>query len=120
LELDKLKNALLKSWNKETAMGGWMAENPSLNQCAVTALVVQDFFGGDLLRCKMTNGDSHYWNRLPNGDEVDLTYEQFTHIEGKPMKETTVVRERQYVLSFPNTMLRYGILLQGVAKQLCE
>ena len=47
----------------------------------MTALVVQDLLGGDLIHgevhidgAKVWN---HYWNRLPDGTEVDLTADQF-------------------------------------------
>ena len=83
-------------------------ENPAWGQCAVTALVVQDAFGGDLLRA-MVEGVSHYWNRLPDGSEVDLTRQQFP--EGA-MHGATVVKDREYVLSFPETASRY-LLLRG-------
>lgn len=119
ITVSRIRALLLRSWSAETATWGfWSPQTPSLNQCAVTALVVQDFLGGDLLRCEMTNGDSHYWNRLPDGTEEDLTADQFEHIEVRPMRETTVVRTRQYVLSFPDTMKRYAILLQRVAAAL--
>ena len=116
ITVEQVKSLLENSWSAETATGGvWSPDVPSMNQCAVSALVVQDLLGGDLLRCKMTNGDSHYWNCLPDGTETDLTVEQFEHIEGQPVRETVVVRARQYVLSFPDTMRRYGILLQRVS-----
>ena len=47
-----------------------------MGQCAVTALVVQDFLGGELIRAFVC-GESHYWNRLPDGSELDLTADQF-------------------------------------------
>lgn len=112
-----LKIAFLKAWCAETAQGNWTPECPSLNQCAVTALIIQDYYGGDLLRCKMSDGDSHYWNRLPEGDE-DWTEEQFDYIDGKPLKADYVIREREYVLSFPNTKMRYELLKQRVEKYL--
>ena len=111
-----VKELLRKSWCAETATRGkWSPEVPSLNQCAVSALVVQDLLGGELLRCEMTNRDSHYWNRLPDGREVDLTTEQFEYLGAYPRRETMVVRNRAYVLSYPDTMRRYAILLQRVA-----
>jgi hypothetical protein len=85
-----------------------------MNQCAVTALIVQDYFGGDLLRCPMTDGGSHYWNRLPTGEEVDLTKDQLDHIAGKPIWEEVVVRNREYVLSYPDTAIRYELLKSRV------
>lgn len=49
----------------------------------MTALVVQDLLGGELLTAEVAHADGsrqgvHYWNRLAGGLEVDLTREQFT------------------------------------------
>jgi hypothetical protein len=51
----------------------------------VTALVVHDLFGGELLEAEVHFRDGsrqgfHYWNRL-DGVEVDLTREQFSRRE---------------------------------------
>lgn len=120
MNLKTLEKCLLQSWSAETAQGEWTPECPSLNQCAITALIVQDYLGGDLLRCKMTNGNSHYWNRLPDGTEVDLTEDQFNFIEAKPLKDDFVIRARDYVLSFPETARRYALLKEKVACLLSE
>lgn len=114
MDIQTLKDTLLLTWCAKTAQGEWTPKCPSLNQCAVTALVVQDYFGGDLLRCKMTNGNSHYWNRLPDGTEEDLTADQFLLIEDKLLKEDFVIRPRDYVLSFPSTTTRYQLLKQRI------
>ena len=108
-----IHQAIRMSWGPDTAMGEWDSCNPALNQCAVTALIVQDYFGGELLRCPMSDGDSHYWNRTADG-EVDLTASQFKHIEPQPLKSETAVRDRDYVLSFPDTARRYRILQRRV------
>ena len=88
-----IERAIQYAWNEDTAKGDWNSVVPSLNQCAVTALVVQDYLGGELIRCEMTDGDSHYWNRVGNVD-IDLTRDQFWHIEGKPVRETAAARDR--------------------------
>lgn len=111
----KLEYLLLLAWNKETSAGGvWDEDNRALNQCAVTALVVQDYFGGVLLRCPMTNGDGHYWNRTASGKELDLTEIQFALLVERPIREKVIVRDREYVLSFPDTVLRYRLLKQRI------
>lgn len=104
-----LLNELEAAWCRETSADPthWDPWNPAWGQCAVTALVVQDRFGGDLLRATVA-GTSHYWNRLPDGTEVDLTRHQFDVLETDPIG---VVREREYVLSFPDTKRRYEMLL---------
>jgi hypothetical protein len=55
----------------------------------------------------MSDGTSHYWNRLPTGEEVDFTNSQFQYTAAQPLRETAIVREREYVLSFPATVARY-------------
>jgi ADP-ribose pyrophosphatase YjhB (NUDIX family) len=61
---------------------GWTEANPASGQCASTALVVQDRLGGELLIADVHEADGtrqgvHYWNRLPDGTELDLTRGQF-------------------------------------------
>ena len=60
----------------------WSPDNPSRGQCGVTALVLHDHLGGELLVAEVLRDDGsrqgwHLWNRLPDGSEVDLTREQF-------------------------------------------
>lgn len=78
MDINRLAEALYKSWSKETCFlayqKDWSHKNPAFGQCAITALIVQDFFGGEILYCKHYH---HYWNRLPNGEEIDLTRSQF-------------------------------------------
>jgi hypothetical protein len=76
----------------------------------VTALLVQDIFGGELVRADV-QGISHYWTRTPDGNEVDLTRDQFGAGARVPEGE---VRERDYVLSFPQTRRRYALLRDRV------
>lgn len=61
--------------------------------------------GGDLLRV-VNAGESHYFNRLPGGIEVDLTRDQFDSWEPTEAE----VRSREYVLSHPDTARRYALL----------
>ena len=58
----------------------WHAGNPARGQCGVTALVVHDLLGGELLLAEHDRDGArygvHWWNRLPDGTEVDLTRAQ--------------------------------------------
>lgn len=84
LAIDK---ALRASWATDTcspddlARAGWQPDNPALGHCDVTALIVNDIFGGDLMVGEVwLDGEQHgfhWWNRLPSGIELDLTREQF-------------------------------------------
>ncbi len=123
-----LKEAFKNSWMRETAVDplAWSPENPAWGQCVVTALIVQDCFGGKLLRAffdvtvnGQTQNVSHYWNQLPDGREIDFTGEQFlkegiVHSTIPPGKEKT----REYVLSYPDTVTRYKLLEKKVREYL--
>lgn len=85
-----LERALRASWSERTCdpvdLPDWSPENAARGQCGVTALVVQDHLGGELLVADVRHPDGsrqgiHYWNRLPGGEELDLTREQFAATE---------------------------------------
>jgi len=121
VKLSYLKRVLEKSWSKETSADPkkWSSKNPAWGQCVVTALVVQDFFGGKLLKGIVRIEDieyidnvwSHYWNQLPNGKERDLTRDQFPKKTIMPQGDLAY---RKYVLSYPNAVKRYKILKERV------
>jgi hypothetical protein len=109
LSEESLYKLFRKCWARRTSFdpAGWTLSNPAWGQCAVTALVVQDLLGGDLLRCDVA-GSRHYWNSLPSSDqELDLARHQFS---GRIKPRGVDRRERGYVLSFPDTRRRYKLL----------
>jgi hypothetical protein len=73
----ELYRALSDLWAADTAspVAGWSKDNPAKNHCSVTALVVHDHFGGDILTTK-TVGGTHYYNSI-GGQRWDLTISQF-------------------------------------------
>ena len=101
------------SFTKETCYPNlqdkWNSDNPSLGQCAVTALVVNDFLGGKIMRCESETG-SHYYN-LINNEVIDLTSGQFNSL---PDYNTGEERSREYLLSNIDTKNRYKLLLENV------
>ncbi|MDX6347334.1 MAG: hypothetical protein QOF84_2124 [Streptomyces sp.] len=94
LELD---NALRSSWAADTCspdnQADWHPRNPAWGHCDITALIVNDIFGGDLIVGEVhLKGDQHgfhWWNRVPSGVELDLTHEQFQR--GQTVIATRVV-----------------------------
>ncbi|MFF2330788.1 MULTISPECIES: hypothetical protein [unclassified Streptomyces] len=80
-----LEQAIRNAWGADTTTPAhrpdWTPDNPARDQCGVTALVVNDLLGGELIRGEVhVDGervDYHWWNRLGMGVEVDLTREQF-------------------------------------------
>lgn len=119
LSVVDLKGLIAAAWSKETSAdpSQWSPTNPSLGQCAVTALVVQDFLGGELLRA-LVGQVSHYWNLLPSGGELDLTIGQFGPTP--PAANDIAHRTRSYVLSFVETQRRYEILRDRVDSMIAE
>jgi hypothetical protein len=113
VSLADLTGALRRAWGEETSSDPsiWSASNPAWGQCAVTALIVQDHFGGGLLRGTV-DGSTHYWNLLPSGETVDLTLYQFG--PEPPSIVQIEPRSREYVLAFPETVRRYRRLRRKV------
>lgn len=71
---DDVWRALHKAWSLATA-SQWTANNPAAGQCNVTALLVHELFGGDLLKTPLPAGD-HFYNRI-EGRRYDFTARQF-------------------------------------------
>ncbi|MCY0386786.1 hypothetical protein OVY01_05960 [Robbsia sp. Bb-Pol-6] len=86
-----LYRALSTVWSGDTASPseGWSAANPARNHCGVTSLIVQDHFGGEILRTQ-TSGGTHFYN-LVDGRKWDLTVSQFA--EPVPFDDTPASRE---------------------------
>ena len=92
LTLAGLEEVIRASWSEDTVDpdDGWLPDVPSHGHCDVTALIVQDYLGGDLLGADVhLNGErimAHMWNRLPSGIDIDLTRDQFRNgeIVGEP------------------------------------
>src|ERR1035437_4211987 len=78
-----LMAAISESWDAETSVDeDWGPANPALGQDAATALVVQDYLGGQLVRSIVGDVD-HYSNRLHDKTCLDLTRQQFCSGAGR-------------------------------------
>lgn len=112
----ELKALLEKAWNLETCAPGsrsvWSSENKSAGQCGVTSLVVHDYFGGEIRRCKVGAG-THYFNFI-NGELVDLTAAQFHGL--KLNYDDFEIRTRDELLSSADTLQRYELLKKRIEK----
>lgn len=126
--LDKFLEALQNSWSAETSYqkADWSPDNPALGQCVVSALVVQDYYGGDLIRFIVT-GDSinqrHYCNLLSDGTLIDITRSQYkvpVSMSPEPveLKGFRTVREKR--LAEDDTNQRYERLKKQVFRHLGE
>ncbi|MFD9353646.1 alpha/beta fold hydrolase [Streptomyces sp. NPDC060031] len=85
--LADVEAAIRAGWSAETSEPAdisqlpWTAENPAWGHCDITAVVVQDIVGGDLVVGEVfldgRQEGYHWWNVLPGGIRIDLTREQF-------------------------------------------
>ncbi|MFC0601737.1 hypothetical protein ACFFHI_25620 [Streptomyces palmae] len=85
--LAAVEEAIRSSWAADTcspddaARAPWTPQNPAWGHCDITALVVHDLLGGQLVVGEVYLGEEqhghHWWNRLPSGIELDLTQDQF-------------------------------------------
>jgi hypothetical protein len=73
-EPEIVARALRISWSADTAKQ-WSMERPASGQCNVTALLVHDLFGGELLKTGLADGD-HFYNCI-DGVRYDFTESQF-------------------------------------------
>ncbi|MCD6215824.1 MAG: hypothetical protein J7J92_01975 [Candidatus Aenigmarchaeota archaeon] len=116
ITIEDLGKVLEDAWCKETSYDpeNWTPENPAYGQCAVTTLVVQDYFGGEIVHADViVNGKSvsHYFNKI-NNEEIDFTRKQFP--SDAIITKTRTGDYRCHILANPNTKKRYEILKERV------
>ncbi len=83
--MEDVARALRDSWGPDTCapedIPDWTPGNPARGQCATSAIVLHDYVGGSLVQGEVhvdgVRVDFHWWNRLPDGSQVDVTREQF-------------------------------------------
>jgi hypothetical protein len=74
--------------------------------------VLQDYLGGELRRATDGAETTHFW-AVVDGEDVDLTLEQFDHV---PIwTEGPMAVGREFVLAWPDTRRRYEKLRDRVA-----
>ncbi len=120
--VDKLFEKLLDCWCESTAYPDCQEnydneENPTFGQCAITATLVHDIFGGTIHKIFLDGGGTHYFNKI-NNKYIDLTSNQFLYysfpIEYEPNQEV----EREYCGKNQNTLQRFNLLVDLLKKEL--
>jgi hypothetical protein len=115
-----LKKALKDSWCKETAYHkdspNWSLSNPSVGQCAITALVVNHYFGGKIISGVSDDGIYHFWNKI-YGIKIDFTKDQFRM---KKKFKNIKVWNRGELLETGDVQNRYYMLLERVFNYLLK
>ncbi len=111
MTLDALTQALYESWGKDTAYkndrGKWTEINRAAGQCTVTAMIINDYFGGKIYRgYSKKNNLYHYWNII-DGKKVDLTASQF---DNDIHFDKVVLKKKDQLIKIDNVRKRYYIL----------
>lgn len=76
-EIRRMSALLHEAWSLESS-SLWTPECPAKGQCGVTSLVMQERYGGDILKTDI-EGSWHYYNRI-GGRRIDFTAPQFEHV----------------------------------------
>lgn len=117
--LGDLYRILRTAWCKETAypscQAEWVPSDPSFGQCAITAMLVYDMFGGTIHRIRVDGGGTHYFNRI-DGHYIDLTVEQFDLYDIPVSYEPNEEMPRHYCGKNADTARRYKLLIERVAE----
>ena len=119
--LNDLYNILRKSWSKDTAYPScqkdWISTDPSYGQCAITAMIVYDMFGGSIHRIRVNGGGTHYFNKI-DGQYVDLTREQFDLYNIPISYEPNEEMKREYCGKNEDTKKRFELLINNIKNKL--
>ena len=116
-----LYDALTHSWTRETCTSRlrhkWSDEDYTCGQCAITAFIVQDIFGGDIYEVPLENGGVHCFNII-DGLSVDLASEQF----GDKVKDLdyahATLQDREFRMQEPEKAERYEKLKSNLTAYL--
>ena len=110
-DAEEVRRRLRRAWSAATS-GKRREDAPALGQCSVTALLLNDRFGAELLSTPTPWGP-HFYDRL-GGERLDLTAEQFSALgadappayldrpasRGEAMADTTAERYAALVAAF--------------------
>ena len=118
--INQLFNVLLNVWCKETTYPSCQKDydydnDPTYGQCAITATLVYDLFGGTIHKLKVNVGGTHYFNKI-NGHYIDLTSDQFDLYDIPLEYVPNEVVPREYCEKNADTKRRYQLLVDFVNK----
>ena len=119
--IEQLKKAIKDSWGRDTCHYKFLWDDKNLSDsaghCRVVALIVQDYLKGEILYSHVKGNKKwdHYWNKLSNEKEIDLTKDQFPK-KIKFVKPKIVSRKE--ALSSKRTLKGYKILKNKVIRLL--
>lgn len=116
--LNDLFELLLNCWERETAYPASQVDydksnDPTYGQCAITATIVNDLFGGTIHKIRVNGGGTHYFNKI-EGCYIDLTRDQFDLYNIPISYEPNEVVNMEHCNKNPNTLERYNKLVENL------
>jgi hypothetical protein len=113
--LDDFMEIIPKICCRETSNDpdNWTSDNPTYGHCAVASLLIQELFGGALIKqsllqtAEWSHMRSHFFNQLPDGRIIDSTIAQFKDMLPKDL--TPEPRTREQVLLRGSMPERYKL-----------
>lgn len=118
MNIENIKEILLECYSKDLCypkvQNEWNDDNKCFGMCAITSLIINDYFGGDI--CKIyVNGISHYFNLIED-KIIDLTSSQFNcEIDYKDYQ----IVNREKILT-DDTKHRYNVLKERLINKLLK
>ena len=116
----QLQAALILSWGADTShkFGDWVHTVPSLGQDVVTALVVQDFYGGTIWRAPLPCYlRSHHWNVDTRYATLDFTGGHLVYmVRGRNVSARHCWRTLTYNAGIKSFLLVWGCGCDGYVK----
>ena len=87
--------------------------DPTYGQCAITATLVYDMFGGTIHKIRVSGGGTHYFNKI-NEHYIDLTSDQFDLYDIYVDYSNNELVKREYCGKNTDTLKRYKLLVQAI------
>ena len=118
MNIENIKEILSECYSKDLCypkvQNEWNDNNKCFGMCAITSLIINDYFGGNI--CKIyVEGISHYYNLIED-KIIDLTSSQFNcDIDYKNYQIT----DREKILT-DDTKNRYNILKETLVNKLLK
>jgi hypothetical protein len=114
-QLKILRKAALKVASAETAYLPEEYKSSRLSalqgHCGCVSWLVMQLYGGTIVTGKV-DGIRHYWNRLPDGEEVDLTSCQFGGDGFTPLVKGRKVPRKLDGLTNPRYLVFYSKIME--------
>lgn len=80
MQIELVKFSIYSAWDSSTAFPmptcDFLRNDRAIGQCAVSAVLLQDYFGGEIKKGIVNGLFKHYWNVI-DGERLDITASQF-------------------------------------------